>query len=1423
MEQEPAGKHGVASSSMLAKIRLLAICILAAILSLGVYYFFFVERNYNYLSSRDFRYLAAIGSQLRSSIATRTKMIQNLTLEKDLQDQLNDPTKKGLLIDRLARGFEDVRLVPPENGAQPPLRLRGSEGEARIEVSAALPAGGRYVQGIIKLRTMAEPIFRSRKAFEAVLLASENGEVVYNQGAQDLSVTHLGPLVEKNLTKAGSENGKAEKVGHWLSSSSGTYTVELNGLGYRLFVEPVHLPWQRAQSVDGEPVWLVCGLVPRKDLLYKSLSVSSALLSGLLGLVILAALSWPFLKLVLISKTQRVSVFDVILLGLCSVLGVSIVTLFVLDAVYFFKLKNTAEAQLKTLTEKMEHNARQEIASAYPVLKGLEKELLPKASQSPPKGITEADLLKVKIPSLADYPLAQTFSLIGKDGQQIYKRTVNQNPAPLFSVSERSYFKRPLARDTWSLRALGEPLPPAVNGPKERFYIEPIFSWTTGAPLAVLAKPVTDPVPPAPTPRAAVASLVIPMVSLVNPVLPPGVKFAVIDDDADGKVLFHSEPERMLNEEFLIETDQDRSLRSAIFARHAETVRTTRYWGEDYIARVAPIQGLPWTIVTLQDLQILRAVNIDWISTTLLMILLYTGVMILGLVAVALAKPSYRDRADWIWPDAERHHEYRVLARAYLILLGGFALALLGIRGSSQLLGLAFLLPVLVVLMAYGRLRRRPTGDSARKEPITDPEDLHRGPTADKLRKRTSEALIPAVAALALVMVAASLFQAPLEEGIPRLLPWTVFLLVLLSYLVANGAAARVAEDLARRWRLQPVSPKPEPNKGSADLLGDTAWKPSVATSYRLCGILLLLLGAAMPTADFFKVAYNLHSISFFRHGQLKMALDLKRRAREALATASQIAQPEQSCFLQQRLAVPGDTAASCGPHTKAPGLDLYTEVFYDTRVELSSQGLKNPAAGCESKADLDVVPEIIESLLPRYSEPAAEMRELLHSSSSDCAWYWGNKIGPHFAHPFHSRDYPQGEIQLYSRASAPSSGKAPAKAFYLSLVDGFNVPLSTFALWLLSGSVVLLAAFLVHFVAKRIFLIDLLEPLWRDEQETGPATLGRNLFLVGRNRNWKEDVKRNLFFWFHLKDLEDPEKGWPACRPALLESDRVILVEGFEHRLRDPEFNRKKLLFLEELAVMPERTVVVISTISPSRLFSREIHGDDAGMSSPSLVERWRNLLSMFTVHEDDLQGVLRRVESSTTIDSEVLRSECGINPHLLSIAWDLDRHVRHLSREQILEELGERAEGYYQGLWASCSADEQVVLEHLAEEGLVNEKSRRIVRRLMARGFVRRAPNFRLINETFRRFVASATQKREVLKLEREAAPSAWDRLRTPLFVGLAASLVFFFTTQQELLGGVAASVTGLTAGLPAVLQLLFDFFGSSRSEAPRLPSVK
>ena len=152
-------------------------------------------------------------------------------------------------------------------------------------------------------------------------------------------------------------------------------------------------------------------------------------------------------------------------------------------------------------------------------------------------------------------------------------------------------------------------------------------------------------------------------------------------------------------------------------------------------------------------------------------------------------------------------------------------------------------------------------------------------------------------------------------------------------------------------------------------------------------------------------------------------------------------------------------------------------------------------------------------------------------------------------------------------------------------------------------------------------------------------------------------------------------------------------------------------------------------------------------------------------------------------------------------------------MGREQLLEELGERAEGYYSSVWESCSSDEKVVLQHLAQEGLVHEKNRKVIRRLMARGLIRRGPHFCLLNESFRRFACSAVCRSQVLALEQSAGPSAWDRFRAPFLAVLSATLAFFFATQQELLNSTLAMVTGLTAGLPAVVKII-DLLGGKRA---------
>ena len=89
-----------------------------------------------------------------------------------------------------------------------------------------------------------------------------------------------------------------------------------------------------------------------------------------------------------------------------------------------------------------------------------------------------------------------------------------------------------------------------------------------------------------------------------------------------------------------------------------------------------------------------------------------------------------------------------------------------------------------------------------------------------------------------------------------------------------------------------------------------------------------------------------------------------------------------------------------------------------------------------------------------------------------------------------------------------------------------------------------------------------------------------------------------------------------------------------------------------------------------------------------------------------------------------------------VLPFAWQTD--VRPpLDLEQLLIEMDDRSENYYQALWESCTPEERVVLGQVANERLVNGKSSQTVRSLMARGLVERRPYFDVMNETFRRFV--------------------------------------------------------------------------------------
>jgi hypothetical protein len=145
---------------------------------------------------------------------------------------------------------------------------------------------------------------------------------------------------------------------------------------------------------------------------------------------------------------------------------------------------------------------------------------------------------------------------------------------------------------------------------------------------------------------------------------------------------------------------------------------------------------------------------------------------------------------------------------------------------------------------------------------------------------------------------------------------------------------------------------------------------------------------------------------------------------------------------------------------------------------------------------------------------------------------------------------------------------------------------------------------------------------------------------------------------------------------------------------------------------------------------------------------------------------------------------------------------------------EADEWLDHYYKRIWQSCSQEEKLVLVQIADEGLSNVKSARVIRLLMARGLVTKRRNIKLVTETFRRFVQSEGVREEALELEGRSTGS-WDAVRLPFMTLVIASIAFFFTTQHELFTTTMGIVTGVAASLPAVLKVA-SLFGGKRADA-------
>lgn len=542
-----------------------------------------------------------------------------------------------------------------------------------------------------------------------------DGRVLFQQNASELRLVSLG-----KLTTAGEEGKEIDLAA--LGRSSNVADVRMAGSEYKLFIHPLGLSIPQAGTDDGRGLqWVVCGLVPASRFRREVWAISYSLLIVLAFVTVLSILSWPFFKLVLIGPKDRLRTADIYFLFFSSVIGLALLTSLGLYGYSYTMLEDAMDNQLKELATQVKRNFTEEVRASLAQLDRLNADSALKKDvsnlEAPAAAATgrraraassqDKRLYRLKVLSAPDpakvgrrgdgdvtqlkplsmsptckewpYPYFDTAVWIDEGGEQRLKWTVRDYPPQFINVSERPYFTAlkegryrhlddPSQSSSEAAKQDAAPSRQCSNPGDRKFWLEPIISKTTGRNEVE----VSERMPDAPADagqrrmRLIISAFDTRLISLVRPVLPAGFGFCVINDD--GRVLFHSDEARHLGENFFEESDDNRSLRSAVIVRREDALDVS-YLGRGHRVYTTPVDGFPdWTIVAFRDKQVLRTAFLELLTLSSLLFLVYCLVVLIFLSGFYLLNLNANERRAWLWPSSRRTLNYYVSVLVLLAL-----------------------------------------------------------------------------------------------------------------------------------------------------------------------------------------------------------------------------------------------------------------------------------------------------------------------------------------------------------------------------------------------------------------------------------------------------------------------------------------------------------------------------------------------------------------------------------------------------------------------------------------------------------------------------------------------------------------------------------------------------------------------------------
>lgn len=979
-------------------------------------------------------------------------------------------------------------------------------------------------------------------------------------------------------------------------------------------------------------------------------------------------------------------------------------------------------------------------------------------------------------------------------GEQVRKIDLRPAPTPIINVEQLPYFSKVVTDGEWptgptpavaSEEARGTESLKGNEAP-ERYYLDPEISLTTAEFSPTLAIPFTK----ASKDGIAVQALTVRPMSLVEPVLPPGYGFAVID--ANCGVLFHSEVFRNKRDNFCQESKGSSELHPWLFGESDSAIDIS-YAGHPeraFITSMAPVKmpsgatmpqfaDGPAHLIVFRIADYALTLNLAIVLVCAILLGLYFLMLLAATgIYMSLRGPLHLiDAPRLIWPCPENGLKYLAIFAANATILLSYWVLYPHLY-EAPLLGLTSVTACLCALFAIVKLSC---------------------PARVLFRFGLTLGAISAIALVVLAMAGRSAHaNTDLDEwGAPVLL-------------LGIGGVVAVLLSGRLHWGEVLCAKVPRLSARAKQLV-----QAHLAVTYSLAALTVITAVSMVPCVGCFKFSFDAVSEMALKHDEIELSQSLlarRDRIRSYYGGLGPARGPKIHLAAMQRIT---ETLDRYDKHfgfcyTGEPKLGFSPDSQVDPCDSVEPQEKANSFTESINVAIEKAIAEAV--LVFPTNTLGAEMSKLGVASSEGEEHSFGEPAPNRFKLTWKPGSRLAG-LTVDSRYPKWAGLRGWSYGFVLLLWCLLGV-------WLTS-------------VFRKIFLTDVQKLRATDVVSWNQVCdIQGNFLVIGLAKSGKSESLRSIAGlcpknrWDLRVELKRIISGSPYPDPGPAGS--VVLIDEFDFNLKDRDYNLVRLNLLERVLYESDCKIVLVSSVDPLYFLiegAPEILSDATEPESArKLLDRWARVLSNF---EEVRMGSPGNLEFSDIIKEFIrahpdcrefalrVRQECHSTAMLRKIGTSiLDEFepARPITRSWVESSVLHRAGDYYRVLWSGLTSSERLVLYQLALDGWANPKNTAALQQLESKFLIRRTQGYRIMNESFRCFVACTEHADEIADWEKQQKQSTWRVLRL-VMLGLAVTAgIWLLHSQAALSQELAAYIAGFATLLTAVS----TFFARSGKQA-------